>query len=311
MGSRVLNDARGGSVSVGIIAALCVLLATGPASATDPKTFPTPEAAAQALVAASKSGDQQAVLEVLGSDAKDIISTGDEVQDKEAAAKFLASAQQKMHLEQTDDGAEIMNIGADDWPFPIPIVKQGDVWAFDTAAGKQEMLDRRVGANELETIDVCRSFVDAQRAYSSQIQDNSGLVKYARQLISSPGKHDGLYWPPEEGKPLSPMGPLVADAVQEGYGGKKGSPYHGYFYRLLTAQSKNAPGGAYSYVINGNMVAGFALVAYPAQYGSSGVMTFIVNQNGVVYQKDLGLKTTAIAQKMTTFDPNSTWEKAE
>jgi hypothetical protein len=311
MGSRVLNEARGGSVSVGIIAALCVLLATAQASATDPKTFPTPEAAAQALIAAAKSGDQQAILEVLGSDAKDIISTGDEVQDKEAGAKFLASVQQKMHLEQTDDGAEVMNIGTDDWPFPIPIVKQGDVWAFDTAAGKQELLDRRVGANELETIDVCRSFVAAQRAYASQIQDNSGLIKYARKLISSPGKHDGLYWPPEEGKPLSPMGPLVADAVQEGYGGKKGSPYHGYFYRLLAAQGKNAPGGAYSYIINGNMVAGFALVAYPAQYGSSGVMTFIVNQNGVVYQKDLGLKTTALAQAMTTFDPNSTWQKAE
>jgi Protein of unknown function (DUF2950) len=311
MGSRVLNEARGGSVSVGIIAALCVLLATAQASATDPKTFPTPEAAAQALIAAAKSGDQQAILEVLGSDAKDIISTGDEVQDKEAGAKFLASVQQKMHLEQTDDGAEVMNIGTDDWPFPIPIVKQGDVWAFDTAAGKQELLDRRVGANELETIDVCRSFVAAQRAYASQIQDNSGLIKYARKLISSPGKHDGLYWPPEDGKPLSPMGPLVADAVQEGYGGKKGSPYHGYFYRLLAAQGKNAPGGAYSYIINGNMVAGFALVAYPAQYGSSGVMTFIVNQNGVVYQKDLGLKTTALAQAMTTFDPNSTWQKAE
>jgi hypothetical protein len=311
MRSSVLSESLTRSISVGIVTFCALLAAAGPASAADAKTFPTPEAAAQALIAAAKSGNKQAILDILGSDAQDIVSSGDEVQDKEAAERFYTLAEQKMHLEQNDDGAEVMNIGPDDWPFPIPIEKKGDVWAFDTAAGKQELFDRRVGANELDTIEVCRTYVDAQRAYASQARDDSGTVKYAQRIVSSPGTHDGLYWPEAEGQPLSPLGPLIADAVHEGYGKKQGAPYHGYFYRVLTAQGKGAPGGAYNYVINRNMVGGFALIAYPATYGVTGVMTFIVNQNGVVYQKDLGLKTTAIAQGITSFDPNSSWQKVQ
>jgi hypothetical protein len=295
---------------LGALLALAAVLAARPGLASEAKTFPTPQAAAQALVDAVKSGDEDAILAVLGSDAQDIVSSGDPVQDKEAAEKFTTSAQQMMHVDQTADGIDIMSIGTDDWPFPIPIVKRGEGWFFDTLAGKQELLNRRIGENELDTIEVCRAYVVAQRDYASEVRDDSGVMKYAERLISSDGKHDGLYWPPKEGEAVSPFGPLVADAQEEGYG-KKGAPYHGYFYRVLTAQGKAAPGGAYSYIINGNMIAGFALVAYPAQYGSSGVMTFIVNQQGVVYQKDLGLKTAAIAKAMKIYNPDSSWQKAQ
>jgi hypothetical protein len=295
---------------LGALLALAAVLAARPGLASEAKTFPTPEAAAQALVDAVKSGDKQAILTVLGADAQDIVSSGDPVQDKESAEKFTTSAQQMMHVDQTTDGIDIMSIGADDWPFPIPIVKRGEGWFFDTLAGKQELLNRRIGANELDTIEVCRAYVDAQREYAGEVRDDTGVMKYAERFISSEGKHDGLYWPPKEGEAASPFGPLVAEAQEEGYG-KKGAPYHGYFYRVLTAQGKAAPGGAYSYIINGNMIAGFALVAYPAQYGSSGVMTFIVNQQGVVYQKDLGLKTDAIAKAMKIYNPDPSWQKAQ
>jgi Protein of unknown function (DUF2950) len=295
---------------LGALLALGALLVARPGLASEAKTFPTPQAAAQALVDAVKSGDKQAILAVLGSDAQDIVSSGDPVQDKESAEKFTTSAQQMMHVDQTPDGIDIMSIGTDDWPFPIPIVKRGDGWFFDTLAGKQELLNRRVGANELDTIEVCRAYVEAQREYASDVRDDSGVMKYAERLISSDGKKDGLYWPPKDGEAASPFGPLVADAQEEGYSNKR-APYHGYFYRVLTAQGKAAPGGAYSYIINGNMIAGFALVAYPAQYGSSGVMTFIVNQQGVVYQKDLGLKTEVIAKAMKIYNPDSSWQKAQ
>jgi len=293
---------------LGALLALGVVLAAGPGQATEAKVYPTPEAAAQALVDAVKSGNQQAILDVLGSDAQDIVSSGDPVQDKEAAEKFATSAKQMMHVDRTAEGINILSIGTDNWPFPIPIVKRGDGWFFDTLAGKQELLNRRVGANELDTIDTVRAYVDAQREYFSELHDGSEVMKYAERLISNDGKHDGLYWPPKDGEAVSPFGPLVAEAQEEGYG-KKGAPYHGYYYRVLTAQGKAAPGGAYSYIINGNMIAGFALVAYPAQYGSSGVMTFIVNQQGVVYQKDLGLKTEAIAKAMKIYNPDSSWQK--
>jgi Protein of unknown function (DUF2950) len=287
-----------------------MLVAGRPAAAEGAKIFPTPQAAAQGLVDALKTGDKQAVLAVLGPDAKDLVSSGDEVQDREAAKRFTAMAQQMMHVEPTGEGAALMSIGADDWPFPIPIVKTGDGWAFNTLEGKQELLNRRIGANELDTIEVCRAYVDAQRTYVVETHDGTGVIKYADRIISSPGKHDGLYWPEVAGQETSPLGPLIADAEAEGYN-KKGVPYHGYYYRILTGQGKSAPGGAYGYLINGNMVGGFALVAYPAQYGSSGVMTFIVNQTGVVYQKDLGLKTEAIAKAMKIYNPDSSWQKVE
>jgi hypothetical protein len=301
---------RGRGLMLATLLALGMGLAAQRAAADAPKVFPTPEAAAQALIDTAKTGDTPAVLAILGSAAKDLVSSGDEVQDQEAAKRFATLAQQMMQVEKTGEDVEIMSIGAEEWPFPIPIVRTGSGWAFDTLAGKQELLNRRIGANELDAIEVCRAYVNAQRAYLGETHDGTGVIKYAERVISSPGKHDGLYWPAVNGEEASPLGPLIADAEEEGYN-KKGAPYHGYYYRILTAQGKDAPGGAYSYVINGNMVAGFALVAYPAQYGSSGVMTFIVNQEGVVYQKDLGLKTDAIAKAIKTYNPDPSWQKVD
>ncbi|MEA2782112.1 MAG: hypothetical protein QOK29_3656 [Rhodospirillaceae bacterium] len=285
------------------------------ASAGGQKTFASPEAAAKALVDAAKNDDSQEILAILGPDATDIVSSGDAVQDKAAAARFTASAQQMMRLDQAGDGQEVVSIGGDNWPFPIPIVKRGDAWSFDTAAGKQEILNRRIGRNELNTIEVCQAYIDAQRQYAAEDRDGSGILKFARKFASSAGKHDGLYWPAAANEEASPIGPLVADAVAEGYSktpsGEPAAPYHGYFYRILTSQGEHAPGAAYDYVINGNMIAGFALLAYPAQYGSSGVMTFAVNQQGVVYQKDLGTGTAQVAREINRYDPDPSWQRAE
>jgi hypothetical protein len=297
----------------------CLILAghifDGSASAAEQKTFASPEAAAKALVDAAQNDDSQEVLAILGPDATDIVSSGDAVQDKAAAARFAASAQQMMRLDQAGDGQEVLSIGGDNWPFPIPIVKRGDAWSFDTAAGKQEILNRRIGRNELNTIEVCRAYVDAQRQYAAEDRDGSGILKFARKFASGAGKHDGLYWPAAANEEASPIGPLVADAVAEGYSntpsGEPAAPYHGYFYRILTSQGEHAPGAAYDYVINGNMIAGFALLAYPAQYGSSGVMTFAVNQQGVVYQKDLGTGTAQVAREINRYDPDPSWQRAE
>jgi hypothetical protein len=296
----------------------CLMLAGhicgGSASAAEQKTFASPEAAAKALVDAAKNDDSQQILVILGPDARDIVFSGDPVQDKAAAAHFAASAQQMMRLDQAGDGQEVLSIGGDNWPFPIPIVKKGNAWLFDTAAGKQEILNRRIGRNELNTIDVCRAYVDAQRQYAAEDRDGSGILKFARKFTSSAGKHDGLYWPVAANEEASPIGPLVADAVAEGYGktpSGEPAPYHGYFYRILTSQGEHAPGGAYDYVINGNMIAGFALIAYPAEYGSSGVMTFIVNQRGIVYQKDLGPQTARVASEIRRYDPDPSWQRAE
>jgi DUF2950 family protein len=289
---------------------LGALLLGAPNAAAEQKSFATPAEAAKALVDAASRNDRQAVLAILGPDAAEIISSGDEVADKAAAARFVAAAQQTLRLDQTAEGVEVMSIGSDDWPFPIPIVKKGNAWVFDTAAGKQEILSRRIGAKELDAIEVCRAYVEAQREYASQDRDGSAVQKFAQRFLSSAGRHDGLYWPVAAGEQPSPFGPLVADAVAEGYS-KKSAPYRGYYYRILTAQGRHAPGGAYSYIINGNMIAGFALVAYPAEYGNSGIMTFIVNQQAIVYEKDLGLHTAEIAKAMKLYDPDPSWQRAD
>jgi hypothetical protein len=206
----------------------------------------------------------------------------------------------------------VLVYGDDDFPFAIPIVKKGEQWHFDTDAGRSEILARRIGRNELATIQVCLAYVDAQREYGSTDRDGDGLFEYAQKFRSTPGKEDGLYWPSEPGQPESPLGELVADARSEGYAGKpQGSPYHGYLFKLLKAQGPHAEGGAYDYVVRGNMIGGFALVAYPAQYGVSGIMTFVVNHDGVVYSKDLGPNTTKLAAAMTRYDPDSSWKKEE
>jgi len=217
-------------------------------------------------------------------------------------------------LVKEGDAKAVLEVSKDAWPLPIPIVMKRGTWRFDTRAGKEEILNRRVGRNELNTIQVCLAYVDAQRDYADLIREIDGRRKYAQQLFSEPGMKDGLYWEARPGEPPSPLGPLVAEAQKEGYKrnpDSKPSPYHGYFYRILKAQGRNAPGGNYDYVVDGNMIGGFALIAYPATYGSSGVMTFMVNQDGVVYQKDLGEDTLSVAPGLTEYDPDGTWAEVK
>ena len=274
------------------------------------RRFATPEEAASALVDALRSNDQKALLAILGPGGQGLISSGDPVADRRIRERFVADYDQKHQLE-AGGGKIVLEVGADRFPLAIPIVPDGPSWRFDTAAGKEEILNRRIGQNELNTIQVCLAYVDAQREYYARDPDGDALLQYAQKFASSPGKRDGLYWPTKPGEPDSPLGSLVAQARTEGYSKRSSAPvpYWGYYYRILTAQGKDAPAGAYSYLAKGQMMGGFALVAYPAQYGVSGVMTFIVNQDGVVYQKDLGPDSAAIARAMKDFNPDNTWKK--
>jgi hypothetical protein len=276
------------------------------------KHFATPEEAVQALVAAAKADDSKALLAVLGPDATRVVSSGDAVADREGRERFVASYEEKHSIVQSDDAHAVLQTGKDDWPLPIPLLKDAAGWRFDTKAGEQEILDRRIGRNELATIQVCLAYVDAQREYYERNPDESGLLHYAERFASTPGKRDGLYFETKEGEPESPLGSLVASARAEGY--RKGQagkpvPYHGYYYRILKAQGSHANGGAYDYVAKGKMMGGFALVAYPATWGSSGVMTFVVSHDGVVFEKDLGPKTAVLARAMAKFDPDETWKQ--
>jgi hypothetical protein len=281
------------------------------------KNFQAPEEAAKALVEALRAGDTKELLAIFGPAGKEVISSGDEVADKAARERFVKGYEAMNKLEKETDKKVTLVIGNHDWPFPIPIVRKGETWVFDTMAGKEEMLNRRIGRNELNTIQACLAYVDSQREYALKDRDGDGLLEYAQKFRSTAGKKDGLYWQAKEGEEQSPLGDLVAKAVKEGYGPRKPGesqgprPYHGYYFKILKAQGKNAPGGAYDYVVKGSMIGGFALVAYPAEYGTSGVMTFIVNHDGVVYQKDLGNETGKIASAITKFDPDKTWKKAE
>jgi hypothetical protein len=279
------------------------------------RTFASPGEAVQALVEAVKAGDMEALASILGPEGRDLISSGDAVADKQDRARFVRSYEESNKLERPTETKAVLVIGQDQWPLPIPVVKEGETWRFDTAAGKEEILSRRIGQNELDTIQVCLAYVDAQREYARVPREGDGLLTYAMKFRSDKDKKNGLYWPTKEGEALSPLGVLVANARAEGYSRKtsdgKPTPYHGYFYRILTAQGPDTTGGAYDYVVNGKMIGGFALVAYPAQYGVSGVMTFIVNNEGVVYQKDLGTDTEKIALAMQPYNPDNTWKKAE
>jgi len=273
------------------------------------QTFATPEQAATALIDAIKVHNQKALLTILGPESQKLVFSGDAVADRSAGQAFVASYD-KAHRFEGGGGKVVLYVGQDDFPFAIPLVPDGPVWRFDTRAGAEEILNRRIGKNELNAIQVCLAYVDAQRDYYSEDRNADGLREYAQRFISSPGKHDGLYWTTKPGEKPSPLGPLLAQAQSEGYGrGTGGNPYHGYFYRILNAQGSAASDGAYDYVAHGRMIGGFALVAYPAQYGVSGVMTFVVNHQGVVYQKDLGPNTTAIAKSMKQFNPDPSWTK--
>ena len=277
-----------------------------------PRRFPSAEDAVQALVAALRAGDTKALLAIFGSEARPLISSGDAVSDRHSREVFL-HAYDAGHKLVPNGASTVLRVGDDDWPFPIPLVKDAARWHFDPRQGRQEILARRVGRNELYTMQTCLAYVDAQREYYAKDRNGDGILEYAQQFASSPGQQDGLYWATAPGEPLSPLGDLVVRAHAAGYRRAKTgpTPYHGYFYRILTAQGPAAPDGAYDYITRGHMIAGFALVAFPAEYGNSGVMSFIVNHDGVVYQKDLGPRTRAIASAMKTFNPDPTWTKAE
>jgi hypothetical protein len=279
------------------------------------RTFASPEEAAKALVDAVKAADAKAVLEVAGPKSRSWIFSGDDVRDRADWKRFAEAYDKKHAVTKEGDRKAILVVGEDDYPFAAPLVEKGGKWAFDAEAGREEVINRRVGRNELDTIQALLAIVDAQREYASTDADKNGLSDYAARFVSSEGKKDGLYWPTKDGEPLSPLGPLAAQAVREGYGGKgatgKPQPFHGYFFRMLMKQGANAAGGKYDYMVNGRLFGGFAVVAYPATYGVSGVMTFIVNHDGVVFQKDLGPNTASVAQKMQAFDPDKTWNKAQ
>jgi len=301
-----------------VASALVVLFLTfnaGYAAALKQKGFASPEDAVKALVDALKSNDTKALSALFGPNSKDLVSSGDPVADKSRRERFVVYFEEKHRLEEVSADKVVLHVGNDDWPFPIPVVKRGDAWGFDPKEGREEILARRIGRNELSVIQVCLAYVDAQREYASKDRNGDGFLEYAQRFGSTPGKHDGLYWKAKEGEEESPLGPLAAEAVREGYGGKKSGdkpiPYKGYYYKILKGQGKDAPGGAYSYVVNGRMIGGFAMVAFPATYGSSGIMTFIVNHDGIVFQKDLGKNTAAIVAKMTVFNPDQTWETVE
>jgi hypothetical protein len=283
-------------------------------AAVKQKGFASAEDAVKAAVAAVKSNDNKEVLAIFGAEAKDVMFSGDPVADKQRREKFISAYDQKNTLAKEGDKM-VLTVGDKDWPFPIPLVKKGDQWIFDTKAGKEEILNRRIGQNELDTIQTMLAVVDAQREYAMVDHDGDGLTEYAEKSWSDPGKKNGLYWETKEGEEPSPLGELVAQARAEGYsrGGSKGKPVpvHGYYFRMLKKQGKHAPGGAFDYVVKGNQIGGFAVVAYPATYGNSGVMTFVVNHDGVVYQKDLGKNTAKTAKAMTAFNPGSGWKKAQ
>lgn len=292
---------------------VAVLLAAVSVRAVDQKTFATPAEAAQALYQASADENQDEIVAVLGDEGKELVYSGDAVQDKRGMQGFVKAYKARHVLVEQDAKTQILQVGTKDWPLPIPIVNDGGKWRFATAAGKEELLYRRIGHNELGAIAACRGFIDAQKDYAAAAHDGLSAGIYAQKLMSTPGKQDGLYWETKEGEPASPAGPFLAEAGGQGYSpeglGGKAEPYHGYLYRVMKAQGAAARGGAKSYLVDGNLSLGVALVAYPAEYRVSGVMTFIINARAIVYQKDLGDKTAEIAGAMTEYNPDSTWTK--
>lgn len=303
------------TVSLFLLTALLLVLANvSPATAAPAKnaqkSFFSPDEALKGLIQAVRDNNTKELLAILGPGSKEIISSGDPVDDKAGRERFIKLHDEKIVIEGAETGKAIFSMGNEDYPFPIPVVKKGTVWRFDAKAGREELLNRRIGRNELEVIEVLRAYVDAQREYASTDWDGDGALAFAQKFRSSPGKKDGLYWAAKEGEKQSPFGPFAAKAAKEGYS-KENAALHGYFFRILKGQGKDAEGGAFDYLVNDKMLLGFALVAYPAQYGSSGIMTFIVNHNGVVYQKNLGKTSGTIAAGMKLYNPDKSWKKVE
>src|SRR5215470_17433265 len=276
------------------------------------RTFDSPGKAAAAMFDAAKTGDTNALMQIFGPESRALLASGDPVADKDNRELVVKKYEEMHRLVTEPDKSVILYIGAENWPFPIPIVQKNNVWFFDTAKGKKEVLFRRIGRNETFTIGTLRSLVDAQQEYVATAHDQDNTKQYAQKVLSDEGKHNGLYWKTAPGEPTSPIGPLIAKATREGYEkGTKSVPFHGYYYRVLTSQGKVAPGGAMSYTTNGKLTKGFAFIVYPAEYRNSGVMTFIVGKNGQVYQKDLGTNTASIAASIKEFNPDKTWSVAE
>jgi hypothetical protein len=310
-------------LAVSGIAACCVLAmatlatpqthaATSVSTQPSNKTFDSAQQAADALILAIKNDDVAALQDIFGPDGKDFVSTGDDVQDKNSRAAFAALAQEKTQVEKDahNPNRAILAVGNEDWPLPVPLVKQAGKWHFDSQAGRTEILDRRIGSNELDAIAICRGYAEAQEEYASEIHDDSGVNQYAQQIISTPGKHDGLSWQNPDGSEGGPIGGAIAKAIAEGYT-KKAGPYHGYYFKTLKGQGPAAPLGQLDYVVNGVMIGGFALVAWPAEYRVTGVETFVVSYDGVVYQKDLGPDTAKIAAAMELYNPDKTWHRTD
>jgi hypothetical protein len=297
----------GGVIALGILTGT---LAAGAASPpAGPKAFDTAEQAAHALVKAAGAGDVKALQAIFGPEGKDILPSGDPVEDKNDLMQFAERARQKMTVSSDPDAPNnlILVVGADDWPMPVPIVKgQDGKWRFDAAQGEDEILARRIGGNELDTILLLRGYVEAQEEYASEIRDGKTMRQYAQKFVSSPGRQDGLSWKLPDGTPAGPAGDLIAQALAEGYTDKS-QPYNGYHFRILTSQGPSAHLGERNYIFKGMMIGGFAAVAWPANYGVTGIQTFLVNHEGLVYQKDLGPDTAKIASAITRFDPDETW----
>jgi hypothetical protein len=313
--NRLLNCGLSRGLAIRLLLLLLLVLGL-PAcimaqAASGQKTFSKSSEAVQALVAAARSGDQAQLLAVLGPDGKDLIDSGDPVADKKALEGFVKMYDTKHSMTVPAPGYKTLVVGANDWPMPIPLVRDGTSWYFDSAQGREEIVNRRVGENELGAIAVCEGYHRAQKEYAAKGHDGLPAKLYAQKFASDPGKQNGLYWPVAEGKPQSPMGPAVAEAAAEGYGGGGPQPYHGYLYKRLQSQGPDAHGGAKSFVVNGRQSGGFALLAYPAKYGTSGIMTFVVNQDGVIYQKDLGDDTEKAVAGITTFNPDQSWSEIE
>jgi hypothetical protein len=294
------------AVAILLIVASSASLSAG----TQQKSFPSPEEAVGSLVAALRADDVKEMQIILGPGSEALISSGDDVADRTGRGKFLMAYDELNRLEQASADKMVLHIGKDDWAMPVPIVKKRTAWLFDTAKGKEEIINRRIGRNELHVIEVIDAYIDAQLEYATRDCRGEGRVEFAQKIISTEGSRDGLYWEAKEGEDESPLGPMIAQASIEGYSAENNlSPFHGYYFKILKGQGKHAEGGNYNYIVKGKMILGFALVAYPAEYGNSGVMTFTVNQEGSIYQKDLGKDTKRKAEAMTVFDPDKTWQR--